>query len=147
MAVIIGIGVVMVITMLFMFWWKLTENGGSWRDPSNPLIPEAQTMVLCTMVLFELFTTFACRSDIHSVFKLGFFSNKWLVLANASSLALLMVVLYVPFFQGPFRVVPMEAKDWMFIAPISLSGFVTVEIIKWIFRRSNKKKRAAQSAA
>ncbi|MDD4858675.1 MAG: cation-translocating P-type ATPase [Dehalococcoidales bacterium] len=142
LTVIIAIGVVMFATMLPMFIWKLTEFGGSWRDPNNPLIPEAQTMVLCTLVLFELFVTFACRSDIHSVFKLGFFKNRWLVLANLSSLALLMVVLYVPFFQGPFRVVPMAAEDWLFIAPISLSGFITVEIIKWIFRINRKKQKA-----
>ncbi|MDD5127179.1 MAG: cation-translocating P-type ATPase [Dehalococcoidales bacterium] len=147
LTVIIAIGVVMFATMLPMFIWKLTEYGGSWRDPNNPMIPEAQTMVLCTLVLFELFVTFACRSDIHSVFHLGFFKNKWLVLANLSSLAMLMAVLYIPFLQGPFRVVPMAAEDWLFIAPISLSGFVTVEIVKFIFRRNNRRKLAAKSAA
>jgi P-type Ca2+ transporter type 2C len=137
---IIVIGVVMVVTMLPMFIWKLTSIGGSWLDPDNPLIPEAQTMVLCTMVLFELFTSFACRSEIHSVFKLGFFSNKWLALANLSSLGLLMVVLYVPFLQDAFHVVHMGNEDWVLMAPISLSGFATVEIIKAVLRRADKRK-------
>lgn len=135
LVIIIAIGLVMVATMLPMFIWKLTSEGGSWRDPLNPLIPEAQTMVLCTMVLFELFTAFACRSEIHSFFKLGVFGNKWLVLANLSSLVLLMTVLYIPILQDPFHVVHMGNEDWLLMAPISLSGFATVEIIKLIYRR------------
>jgi len=32
----------------------------------------------------------------------------------------------------------MGAEDWRWIAPISISGFVTIEIIKLIFRRIRK---------
>jgi Ca2+-transporting ATPase len=133
-----AIGVAMAATIVPMFLLKLTSEGGSWRDLSNPLIPEAQTMVLCTMVLFELFTSLACRSEIHSFFKLGPLSNKWLIYANLSSLALLMGVLYIPPLMGPFHVVHMELEDWMWIVPISISGFVIVEIVKLVYRRINK---------
>jgi len=140
MLVTIGaIGVAMAATMIPMFIWKLTSEGGSWRDLNNPLIPEAQTMVLCTMVLFELFTVLACRSEIHSFFKLGPLSNKWLIYANLTSLALLMGVLYIPALNGPFHVVHMGAEDWIWIAPVSISGFVTVEIVKLVYRRLGKK--------
>jgi Ca2+-transporting ATPase len=133
-----AIGVAMAATMIPMFLWKLTSEGGSWRDPNNPLIPEAQTMVLCTMVLFELFTALACRSEIHSFFKLGPLSNRWLIYANLSSLALLMGVLYIPPLMSPFHVVHMGPEDWMWIVPISISGFVIVEIVKLIYRRIGK---------
>ncbi|MCJ7791071.1 MAG: cation-translocating P-type ATPase [Dehalococcoidia bacterium] len=136
-----AIGVAMAATMVPMFLWKLTSEGGSWRDLNNPLIPEAQTMVLCTMVLFELFTSLACRSEIHSFFKLGLLSNKWLIYANLSSLALLMCVLYIPALTGPFHVVHMGPEDWMWIVPISISGFVIVEIVKLIYRRIGKTAR------
>jgi Ca2+-transporting ATPase len=137
-----AIGVAMAATMIPMFIWKLTSEGGSWRDLNNPLIPEAQTMVLCTMVLFELFTVLACRSEIHSFFKLRPLSNKWLIYANLSSLALLMGVLYIPALNGPFHVVHMGAEDWMWIVPVSISGFVIVEIVKLIYRRIGKTSRA-----
>ena len=132
------IGVIMAATMVPMFIWKLTSEGGSWLDHSNPLIPEAQTMVLSTMVLFELFTVLACRSEIHSFFKLGPRSNMWLIYASLSSLALLMGVLYIPALRGPFHVVPMGAEDWILMAPISISGFVAVEIVKLVYRRIKK---------
>jgi P-type Ca2+ transporter type 2C len=137
-----AIGVAMAVTMIAMFMWKLTSEGGSWRDLNNPLISEARTMVLCTMVLFELFTALACRSEIHSFFKLGPLSNKWLIYANLSSLALLMGVLYIPPLMGPFHVVHMGPEDWKWIVPISISGFVIVEIVKLIYRRIGKTARA-----
>jgi Ca2+-transporting ATPase len=133
-----AIGVAMAATMLPMFIWKLTSEGGSWQDLNNPLIPEAQTMVLCTMVLFELFTVLACRSEIHSFFKLGPLSNKWLIYANLGSLALLICVLYIPALNGPFHVVHMGAEDWKWIVPVSVSGFAVVEIVKLIYRRIGK---------
>jgi P-type Ca2+ transporter type 2C len=138
------IGVLMAATMIPMFIWKMTEFGGSWTDPNNPVLPEAQTMVLCTLVFFELFVTLACRSEIHSIFKLGFFTNKWLILADIASLVMLMAVIYIPVLQVPFHTHTMGAEDWIFIVPISLSGFVGVEIIKLVFRRINKAKEKSR---
>ena len=135
------IGIIMAMTMIPLFIWKMNSAGGSWRDANNPLLPEAQTMVLCTMVLFELFSSLACRSEIHSLFKLGVFSNKWLIYANIVSLGLLMAVLYIPVLQNPFHVVPIGWEDWRLILPISLTGFVAIEVIKLIFRKTSKGSR------
>jgi Ca2+-transporting ATPase len=133
------IGVTMATTLLALFIWKLDSAGNSWRDSNNPLLTEAQTMVLCTMVLFELLVALACRSEIHSIFKVGIFSNKWLIYANAISLGLLMAILYIPVLQSPFDVVPLGWDDWIIVLPLSLTGFVVVEIIKLIFRKAIKK--------
>ncbi len=130
LATIFSIGIVMAITMIAIFVWKMTSEGGSWSDSANPLLVEAQTMVLGTMVLFELFTALACRSQYHSFFALGPMSNKWLIYANLSSFALLAIVMYVPFFNGPFDVIPLGWEDWRVMAPVSLTGFATVEIVK-----------------
>jgi len=92
-------------------------------------------------VLFELFTVLACRSQIHSYFKLGIRSNMWLIYANLSSFALLLAVIYVPVLQEPFHVVPIGWEDWRFVIPASLTGFITVELIKVY----NRRKRQAQS--
>jgi P-type Ca2+ transporter type 2C len=135
---IVTIGIVMAATILPMFIWKLTSEGGSWQNSQNPLLPEAQTMVLGTLVLFELFLTFACRSEVHSIFKLGFGTNKWLIGADALSLGLLLVVMEIPVLEGPFHLVPLTIEDWLVMAPISISGFVVVEIIKFIYRRRSK---------
>jgi Ca2+-transporting ATPase len=141
MIIIAVIAVTMTATMLTAFVWKLRENGLP-VNSSNPLLPEAQTMVLCTMVMFELFAALACRSEIHSYFKLGVFSNRWLILSILSSLALLFAVIYIPPLRGPFHVVPMAAEDWLFIIPISLTGFTAIEIVKWIMRLRSRARRS-----
>ncbi|MBN1643235.1 MAG: cation-translocating P-type ATPase [Dehalococcoidales bacterium] len=132
------IGVIMAATMLPLFIWKLDSLGHSWHESNNPLLTEAQTMVLCAVVLFELFAVLACRSEIHSIFKIGFFSNKWLIYANLASLGLLMAVLYIPALQEPFHVVPIGWEDWLLIIPVSLTGFIAFEISKWILRKTSK---------
>jgi len=127
-------GVVMAVVMIALFTWKLTSNGASIRDTGNVLIPEAQTMIFCTIVLNELVSVFACRSEIHSIFRIGFFTNKWLIIATLSSLALFLVILYIPALQSLFHVVPMQLIDWAVIIPVSLSDFITIEVVKWIYR-------------
>ncbi len=147
--IIAAIGVVMAATMIPVFAWRMASGGLAWHNldisnltPAQSLIlEEARTMVLATMVIFELMLTFSVRSEIHSVFKIGFFSNKWLIYANLSSLALLLMVMYIPFLQGPFKLVPIGLLDWCFVVPIALTGFVTVEIIKLILRQQQSKKR------
>jgi Ca2+-transporting ATPase len=132
------IGVVMAVTVIGMFIWRLSTETGSWQTASDRLIEEGQTMVLSTLVLFELFTALACRSEIHSYFKIGIFSNKWLIYANLSSLVLLLAIMYIPILQNPFHVLPIGLEDWAVVIPVSLTGFISIEIVKLFFRRSNK---------
>jgi Ca2+-transporting ATPase len=136
---IFGMGTFMAVVMILLFYWKLSSMGISWKNPDATLLVEAQTEMLCTMVLFELFTAFACRSEIHSLFKVGIFTNKWLIYACLSSVALLMAIIYIPFLQGPFDVVPLSLNDWLLILPISFTGFVALELLKLIQRRASKK--------
>lgn len=136
---IFGMGIFMAVVLISLFYWKLKSAGISWSDPDPVLLAKAQTEMLCTIVLFELFTAFACRSEIHSLFKVGVFTNKWLIYACLSSVALLMVVMYIPFLQGPFDVVPLGWKDWLLILPILLTGFVALELLKLIQRKMSKK--------
>jgi len=148
--VIIGaIGVVMTATIIPMFIWRMNSDGLAWHNldvthltlTQTLILEEARTMVLATMVLFELILTFSCRSEIHSIFKIGFLTNKWLILANFSSLALLLAVMYIPFLEGPFKLTNLTLQDWCFVIPISMTGFVTVEIIKLIMRSKQHKGR------
>jgi len=50
--------------------------------------------------------------------------------------------MYIPALQGPFHVVPLGWEDWAVMIPVSLSGFVAVEILKVFFRRKAKTARA-----
>ena len=72
----------------------------------------ARTMAFTTLMLFQLFNVFNCRSNWRSAFN-GFFDNKWLIAAVALSLFTHVFVIYVPFLQAAFHTVALSAFDWL----------------------------------
>jgi P-type Ca2+ transporter type 2C len=70
-----------------------------------------QTMAFTTLVLFQLFNAFNARSEERSAFR-GLFSNRLLWAAVVASVALHLVVLYVPALQRAFGTVGLSAADW-----------------------------------
>jgi len=98
---------------------------------------KTRTIVLTTVVLFEIFFVYTCRSDKLVIGK-GFFSNKWLNYAIVFSLILHLVLLYTPLGMF-FDVIPLTLNDWFLIIPLSLSGLFVFEIGKMIREKRIKK--------
>ncbi len=81
----------------------------------------ARTMAFTTLVFAQLFYVFECRSEKYSPFELGFFKNKFLLLAVSLSVTMQIMVLYLPGMQHIFKTVPLEGWQWLII--ILASGF------------------------
>ena len=96
----------------------------------------ARTMALVTLGMFQWFNAWNCRSDTKSIFQLGLFTNKWLVLATGVVFILQLMLLHVPFLQKIFATQPLNVYQWIFIAIISSSIIVLEEMRKWIVRSS-----------
>jgi Ca2+-transporting ATPase len=96
----------------------------------NLSVPEVQTIVITTGVIFELLFVFVCRSQ-KPIYKIGFFTNKFLNIAVFSALAIHVVMLYSPL-GSLFDVVPLTLNDWLFVLPFGLSGLIIVEITKFL---------------
>lgn len=97
-------------------------------------IVHARSMTLVTMAMFQWFNAWNCRSETKSVFRLGFFSNKWLLLAIVVVLGLQFLVLHNPVMQRIFDTKPISAYQWGLIFAISSSIFFIEEIRKWVVR-------------
>ena len=102
-------------------------------------IGHARSMTLVTMAMFQWFNAWNCRSEIKSVFQLGFFSNKWLLLAIGVVLALQFFVLHNPIMQRIFDTKPITASQWGLIFIVSSSIFFIEETRKFIVRHFSKK--------
>jgi Ca2+-transporting ATPase len=98
-------------------------------------LEKAQTMALATMVTYELFYAFSCRSLRFTLWQLGPFTNKWLVLAVLSSGLLLMGVIYIPSWGVAFHTVPLSFYNWDEILLVAGGSFLLVEFGKWVFNR------------
>ena len=110
LASVILLGIFMCIGTLYIFF-------GS--QAAGYSIRKAQTMAFTIFVLFQLFNVFNCRSDEESIFKKGFFSNKYILWAVSFSLLLQICVVYVPFMQDLFHTVALTWQEWIPMVLIS----------------------------
>jgi Ca2+-transporting ATPase len=120
---IIGMAALMVATTLPLYWWMI-NTGAS--------VEYARTMIFSLVVAFELWSAFAARSEKYSLSKIGPFANRWLIIAVVSSIALQLVVVYVPFLQPVFSTVALSLMDWLLIILLSSSALIAVEIAKFL---------------
>ncbi|MEE3351273.1 MAG: cation-translocating P-type ATPase [Saccharofermentanaceae bacterium] len=104
------------------------------KDEIAP-IEGARTMAFATLILAELFRAYGARSERISVFKLGVFSNKFMNISVAGSIALLMAVIYIPGVNGIFDNIALNPVLWIPIVLLALIPFTASEIHKMIKNR------------
>ena len=96
-------------------------------------IEEARTVAFGTMVIFEWSRAFNARSDEHSVFRIGIFKNRWLVLSISVAVLLQLAVIYLPPLQTAFQTVPLGIDKWGIIVLAGGSLFAIEELRKIFF--------------
>jgi Ca2+-transporting ATPase len=101
--------------------------------PGTDDLSHARTMAFTTLVMFQLFNVFNARSDERSAFS-GLFHNPLLWGAIALSLALQVLVIYVPFMQNAFDTVPLTLNDWLLCTAVASSVLWLREVSKVIMR-------------
>jgi Ca2+-transporting ATPase len=113
MALLIGVGTFLV------FRWAETRMG----------IDEARTLAFCALVAFEWLMAFSARSDEHTIFKLGVFRNRPLVISIGLAVLLQLAVIYVPFLQVAFKTYPLTPGDWGVVI-LAAGGLFTLEEVR-----------------
>jgi len=96
----------------------------------------ASTVALTTLVTLEMFNALNSVSETESIFRVSPAQNRWLLPAIGSSMAVHLVVLYVPFFNRVFNVQPLGLMDWLVIIALSAPILFLDEVIKAITRSS-----------
>jgi Ca2+-transporting ATPase len=102
----------------------------------------AETMAFVTLSLSELLRAFTARSENYPLFKIGFFSNKWMNLAVLASLVLVLAVVYLPFLNPIFNTVPLTWTEWRFTLPLLIVPSLAAELLKIITRRQARRVQA-----
>jgi Ca2+-transporting ATPase len=98
-------------------------------------LPYGQTMAFTTLVIAQLFNVFNARSDQQSAFA-GLLTNKWLWAAVSLSLALQVLVIYVPVMQRAFGTVELSFADWVRCAVAGSAVLWVSELVKLLGRRA-----------
>ncbi|AWB45172.1 calcium-translocating P-type ATPase, SERCA-type [Paenibacillus sp. CAA11] len=103
---IISRGVLIGLCTLGAFWLTLHIA----PDQPDQLL-KAQSVAFATLVMAQLIHVFDCRSS-RSIFHRNILQNKYLVLAVLSSIALMLVVMYIEPLQPIFKTVPLGLREW-----------------------------------
>ena len=101
----------------------------------------ATTMTHVSVVTTQIGNAFAQRTNRESVFRVGFFSNKYLLWGIAAELVIINILVYVQPFQRVFEHGPLGPWDWAFLLALTPLLLIADEIRKYLMRR-----RAARAA-
>ncbi len=100
---------------------------------SGAPLKEAQTIVLFTLVLFELFAVFATRSMQDPFFRMGFKKAGFIFISIFLSLAITLMVIYIPAFSFIFGTIPLTFKQIGISTFFAFGGFFLIELLKIFF--------------
>ncbi|HID15486.1 MAG TPA: HAD family hydrolase [Candidatus Atribacteria bacterium] len=112
-------------------------------------VAEARTLAFIQAVLFELFVVFNCRSEKHSIYKLGFLTNKPLLIADLVGIVLTLALVYAPPLQVIFETVRLTVYDWIVCIVAASGGWLVLPELFMrplpFFGRGGKKRRTVES--
>ena len=122
--------------------WSCLVNLGvfKWALDVGRGMLEAQALCFLTLVLIQFFKAYNFRSDKQSIFKIGFFKNKWLNIAIVWEIALLAVIVYTPALQPSFHTFSLGGFDWLLVVLLAATIFPVLELTKAFFRWRERQK-------
>ncbi len=100
---------------------------------------EAQTLAFATWLVGHVFLAVTMRSHRESIWKIGLFSNKALLVWAAAALAFLILVTNVPILQTPLKLTSLSAIGWVAAFTTPLITVFFFEIKKLVGRRRRNK--------
>ncbi len=134
------------------FFYVLTRAGWSPGDPTGEGAPlhgaylEATTMTFFSMVVCQIGTAFAARTDRASLRSIGVFSNRLLLWGIAFELALAALFIYAPPFQSLLGTAALGPDALVFAAPFPFIVWGADEFRRWLLRRRDAKRGAPARA-
>jgi len=102
---------------------------------SNNMAKSASTMSLSILVVIEMLNAMNALSSSESLLTLPLWKNMVLVYAITLSMVLHFILLYTPFLQGLFAIVPLDWAEWKAVLLISAPIIGIDEVLKFMERR------------
>lgn len=95
-----------------------------------------QTMAFTVISLSQLGHVMAIRSEKVSLFTMGIFSNRFLILTVLFTLTIQMATIYVPVLNTIFKTDPLTMSELAICFALSSIVLIAVEIEKWLIRHN-----------
>jgi Ca2+-transporting ATPase len=121
-----------------IIWFGLFVGGVSIASQAWAISRDAeywQTVVFTVLTISQLFHSLAVRSERESLFSIGVMSNPYMLGAVLLTVALQLLVIYVPALNSIFHTQPLPLYDLLVCFALSSLSLIAVEIEKWLVRR------------
>jgi Ca2+-transporting ATPase len=105
-------------------------------------IHHAQTMAFSTLAISELARAYTARSERFHVWEVGVLNNKYMQYAVATSLTIMLAIIYVPVLDPVFDTTFLGLRDWTLMLPLTFVPAIAAELSKVPFRRLAEKEKA-----
>uniref|UniRef100_A0A7S3KDR2 Calcium-transporting ATPase n=1 Tax=Euplotes crassus TaxID=5936 RepID=A0A7S3KDR2_EUPCR len=124
--------------------WKdfhpVGPHGQTFEDPCTYFTigkVKASTLSLSCLVMLEMFNAFNALSEDGSLVQMPPWINPWLILAIGGSIAIHVLIIYIPFFADIFGTASMTGYDWIITLAFSAPVILIDEILKVFARIKN----------
>ncbi|KAH0542252.1 hypothetical protein FGG08_003374 [Glutinoglossum americanum] len=128
-------------------WWFIYNPEGPQISPwqlfpeigcsmfADDMAKSASTVSLSILVVIEMLNAMNALSSSESLLTLPLWKNMMLVYAISLSMVLHFALLYIPFLQGLFSIIPLNWNEWRAVLLISSPVIFIDETLKFFERR------------
>jgi len=133
------LGVLEAAAAMAVFFFVLEAAGwhyGVSLDRSAPLYLQATSACLATIVVMQMMNVMLCRHPSRSSLSVGFFDNRYILMALAAELGVILFIIYTPAGNWLFGTAPLAADVWLLALAGAASMWLLEEMRKAWLRRS-----------
>ncbi|WP_373142607.1 cation-transporting P-type ATPase [Mycobacterium marinum] len=129
--------ILLVSTLLVASAWWLFE----WEVGKGASVEAARTAALNLFVVVEAFYLFSCRSLTRSAWRIGFWSNRWIIFGVAAQAIAQLAITYLPAMNAVFATAPIGAPVWLRIFGVAAVVSLVVAADKLVRRIAPARRR------
>ena len=118
----------------FFLNWLYGWPGVPLAEEGTLIYQMATTMTLAGVVVTQVGAVMGCRTNRASIFRIGFLTNRLVLVGIAVELALLGILIYIPFMQPIFNTAPIGLREWAYLFMWTPVIFFLDELRKAILR-------------
>lgn len=132
-------GPIEAIAGFFCYFAVLLEGGWSFGEQlanNNPLYMQSVTAFFSAVIICQIANVFASRTRLQSVFTLGLFSNRMVLVGIATELIILALIIWNPSANLIFNTHPLDLRYLLFAIPFAILLLGVDELRKYLLRRN-----------
>jgi Ca2+-transporting ATPase len=122
----------MLIRMFIMGFVMMVGTVTLFNSYLNEGFIKASTIAMTVLAVYQWFNAFNCRSDKKSIFRIKFFSNRYLIGAFLLVIVLQNLAVYTTWFNKFLDTKAITLYDWIIIIFVALSVILVDEIYKLV---------------